>query len=133
MIRQNTGKLIWKIYSPHLENRPMYWEEDEQNNQPKSSKSIVDISFKFNDNGTAIAADHAYDLFQAVLKKFPEIEKIDNLAIHSLYGAESGAKYSEASTPCSLSNAMNFFCISSNFFILSCFSLLIIKSTLCFF
>ena len=76
----------------------MYWEEDEQNKQPKFSESIVDVSFKFSDDGTAIAADHAYDLFQAVLKKFPKIEKIDNLAIHSLYGAESGAGWERPET-----------------------------------
>lgn len=86
----------------------MYWEEDEQNKQPKSSKIIVDISFKFNDNGTAIAADHAYDLFQAVLKKFPEIEKIDNLAIHSLYGAESGAGWERPETEIYLSKRTRF-------------------------
>ena len=29
----------------------MYWEDDEQNKEPKSSENIVDISFKFNDDG----------------------------------------------------------------------------------
>jgi len=86
----------------------MYWEEDEQNKQPKFSESIVDVSFKFSDDGTAIAADHAYDLFQAVLKKFPKIEKIDNLAIHSLYGAESGAGWERPETEIYLSKRTRF-------------------------
>ena len=54
----------------------MYWEDDEQNKEPKSSENIVDISFKFNDDGSPIAADHAYDLFQAVLKKFLILKKL---------------------------------------------------------
>ena len=86
----------------------MYWEDDEQNKEPKSSENIVDISFKFNDDGSPIAADHAYDLFQAVLKKFPNIEKIDNLAIHSLYGAESGAGWERPETEIYLSKRTKF-------------------------
>ena len=90
----------------------MYWEEEEQNKQPESSKNIVDISFKFNDDGNAIASDHAYNLFQAVSKKIPNIEKIDNLAIHSLYGAESGAGWERPDTEIYLSKRTRF-CIRS--------------------
>ena len=34
MIRQNIQETDLENLLPHLENRPMYWEEDEQNNQP---------------------------------------------------------------------------------------------------
>ena len=62
----------------------MYWEEDNQNSTVKIDDSIVDVSFKV--NCKKIAADHSYNLFEAVLKEFPKIEEIDNLAIHSVYG-----------------------------------------------
>ena len=84
----------------------MYWEDDEQDKQKKSSESIVDVSFKV--NCKKIAADHAYDLFLAVLKKFPNIEKIDNLAIHSVYGAESGAGWERPETEIYLSKRTRF-------------------------
>ena len=35
-------------------------------NKRNLAKNIVDISFKFNDDGSPIAADHAYNLFQVV-------------------------------------------------------------------
>ena len=84
----------------------MYWEDDDQDRQKKSSESIVDVSFKV--NCKKIAADHAYDLFLAVLKKFPHIEKINNLAIHSVYGAESGAGWERPETEIYLSKRTRF-------------------------
>lgn len=84
----------------------MYWEDDDQDRQKKSSESIVDVSFKV--NCKKIAADHAYDLFLAVLKKFPNIEKINNLAIHSVYGAESGAGWERPETEIYLSKRTRF-------------------------
>ncbi len=47
----------------------MYWEEDNQDSPNKTDDKIVDISFKV--NCTKISADHAYDLFKAVIKRFP--------------------------------------------------------------
>ena len=41
----------------------MYWEEDNQESNSKTENKIVDVSFKV--NCTKIAADHAYDLFEA--------------------------------------------------------------------
>ena len=63
----------------------MFWEEDNQDNVNKSDNTIVDISFKV--NCKKIAADNEYSLFEAVLKKIPKINDIENLAIHSVYGA----------------------------------------------
>ena len=109
----------------------MYWEDDDQDRQKKSSESIVDFSFKV--NCKKIAADHAYDLFLAVLKKFPHIEKINNLAIHSVYGAESGAGWERPETEIYLSKRTRF-CIRTpiehsqdfhNLFVKNC--LIIIK------
>jgi len=84
----------------------MYWEDDDQEKQKKSSEKIVDISFKVNCN--KIAADHAYDLFQAVSKRFPKINTIDNLAIHSVHGAESGAGWERPETEIYLSKRTRF-------------------------
>ena len=53
----------------------MYWKEDNQDNSNKTDDKIVDISFKV--NCAKISADHAYDLFKAVIKRFPQINKID--------------------------------------------------------
>ena len=47
----------------------MYWEEDNQNSTVKIDDSIVDVSFKV--NCKKIAADHSYNLLEAVLKEFP--------------------------------------------------------------
>ena len=58
----------------------MYWEEDDQNKPNETDNAIVDVSFKVNCN--KISSDHAYDLFEAVLNKFPKIRDINNLAIH---------------------------------------------------
>ena len=74
----------------------MYWEEDNQDKISKTNDSIVDVSFKV--NCKKIAADHSYDLFEAVVKKFPQIKEIENLAIHSIYGAESGAGWERPET-----------------------------------
>ena len=84
----------------------MYWEDDNKDNSNKMSNNFVDVSFKVNCN--KIAADHAYDLFKAILKKFPIIEKIDNLAIHSVYGAESGAGWKRPETEIYLSKRTRF-------------------------
>ena len=84
----------------------MFWEEDNQDNTNKTNDSIVDVSFKV--NCKKIAADHSYDLFEAVLKKFPHIEEIENLAIHSVYGAESGAGWERPETEIYLSKRTRF-------------------------
>ena len=47
----------------------MYWEEDTQESNNETENNIVDVSFKV--NCKKIAADHAYDLFEAILKKIP--------------------------------------------------------------
>ena len=62
----------------------------------RDSDKIVDISLKV--NCAKISADHAYYLFKAVIKRFPQINKIDNLAIHSVHGAESGAGWERPDT-----------------------------------
>ena len=84
----------------------MFWEEDNQDNVNKSDNTIVDISFKV--NCKKIAADHAYSLFEAVLKKIPKINDIENLAIHSVYGAESGAGWERPETEIYLSKRTRF-------------------------
>ena len=84
----------------------MYWEEDNQNSTVKIDDSIVDVSFKV--NCKKIAADHSYNLFEAVLREFPKIEEIDNLAIHSVYGAESGAGWERPETEIYLSKRTRF-------------------------
>ena len=84
----------------------MYWEDDNKDNSNKMSNNFVDVSFKVNCN--KIASDHSYDLFKAILKKFPIIEKIDNLAIHSVYGAESGAGWERPETEIYLSKRTRF-------------------------
>jgi CRISPR-associated protein Cas6 len=84
----------------------MYWEEDNQDNSNKTDDKIVDISFKV--NCAKISADHAYDLFKAVIKRFPQINKIDNLAIHSVHGAESGAGWERPDTEIYLSKRTRF-------------------------
>lgn len=84
----------------------MYWEEDNQDNISKTNDSIVDVSFKV--NCKKIAADHSYDLFEAVLKKLPQIKEIENLAIHSIYGAESGAGWERPETEIYLSKRTRF-------------------------
>ena len=84
----------------------MYWEEDNQDSSNKTDDNIVDISFKV--NCTKISADHACDLFKAVIKRFPKIDKIDNLAIHSVYGAESGAGWERPETEIYLSKRTRF-------------------------
>ena len=55
----------------------MYWEEDDQNNTNMADNNIVDVSFKV--DCKKIAADHSYNLFEAVLKRFPQINDINNL------------------------------------------------------
>tara|TARA_S200000501_G_scaffold178203_1_gene167848 strand:+ start:7137 stop:7817 length:681 start_codon:yes stop_codon:yes gene_type:complete len=84
----------------------MYWEEDNQNSTVKIDDSIVDVSFKV--NCKKIAADHSYNLFEAILGEFPKIEEIDNLAIHSVYGAESGAGWERPETEIYLSKRTRF-------------------------
>ena len=79
----------------------MYWDEDNQDSIAKIDNTIVDVSFKV--NCQKIAADHSYHLFEAILKEFPNIEEIDNLAIHSVYGAESGAGWERPETEIYLS------------------------------
>ena len=84
----------------------MYWEEDNQESNGKTENKIVDVSFKV--NCRKIAADHAYDLFKAILKKIPSIRDIDNLAIHSIHGAESGAGWERPQTEIHLSKRTRF-------------------------
>ena len=84
----------------------MYWEEDNQENLNKTDNTMVDVSLKVNCN--KISADHAYDLFEAVQKKFPKIRDIENLAIHSVHGAESGAGWERTETEIYLSKRTRF-------------------------
>ena len=84
----------------------MYWDEDNQDSIAKIDNTIVDVSFKV--NCQKIAADHSYHLFEAILKEFPNIEEIDNLAIHSVYGAESGAGWERPETEIYLSKRTRF-------------------------
>ena len=84
----------------------MYWEEDDQNSANIADNNIVDVSFKV--DCKKIAADHSYHLFEAVLKKFPQINDINNLAIHSVYGAESGAGWERPETEIYLSKRTRF-------------------------
>ena len=84
----------------------MYWEEDNQENLNKTDNTMVDVSLKVNCN--KISADHAYDLFEAVQKKFPKIRDIENLAIHSVHGAESGAGWERPETEIYLSKRARF-------------------------
>lgn len=84
----------------------MYWEEDDQNKPNETDNAIVDVSFKV--NCKKISSDHAYDLFEAVLNKFPKIRDINNLAIHSVYGAESGAGWERPETEIYLSKRTRF-------------------------
>ena len=84
----------------------MYWEDDKQNNSNETDDKIVDISFKV--NCTKIAADNAYDLFKAIINKFPKIDRIDNFAIHSVHGAESGAGWERPDTEIYLSKRTRF-------------------------
>ena len=84
----------------------MYWEEDDQNSTEIANNNIVDVSFKV--DCKKIAADHSYHLFEALLKKFPQINDINNLAIHSVYGAESGAGWERPETEIYLSKRTRF-------------------------
>ena len=84
----------------------MYWEEDNQESNSNTENKIVDVSFKV--NCKKIAADHAYDLFEAILEKIPSIRDIDNLAIHSIHGAESGAGWERPETEIHLSKRTRF-------------------------
>ena len=84
----------------------MYWEEDDQNSTNMADNNIVDVSFKV--DCKKIAADHSYNLFEAVLKRFPQINDINNLAIHSVYGAESGAGWERPETEIYLSKRTRF-------------------------
>ena len=84
----------------------MYWDEDSQDSIAKIDNTIVDVSFKV--NCQKIAADHSYHLFEAILKEFPNIEEINNLAIHSVYGAESGAGWERPETEIYLSKRTRF-------------------------
>ena len=84
----------------------MYWEEDDQNSTNMADNNIVDVSFKV--DCKKIAADHSYHLFEAVLKRFPQINDINNLAIHSVYGAESGAGWERPETEIYLSKRTRF-------------------------
>tara|TARA_B100001996_G_scaffold369959_1_gene343898 strand:+ start:300 stop:980 length:681 start_codon:yes stop_codon:yes gene_type:complete len=84
----------------------MYWEDDKQDSSNEINSNVVDVSFRVECN--KIAADHSYDLYKALLKKFPIIEKIDNLAIHSVYGAESGAGWERPETEIYLSKRTRF-------------------------
>ena len=68
------GKLILKIFLLP-QKLDLYWEEDNQDKISKTNDSIVDVSFKV--NCKKIAADHSYDLFEAVVKKFPQIKEIE--------------------------------------------------------
>ncbi|MBT7543516.1 MAG: type I-MYXAN CRISPR-associated protein Cas6/Cmx6 [Gammaproteobacteria bacterium] len=84
----------------------MYWEEDNTDEVKKIEDKIIDVSFRVDCN--KISADHAYDLFEAVSSKLPIINDIDNLAIHSVYGAESGAGWERPETEIYLSKRTRF-------------------------
>ena len=84
----------------------MYWEEDNTDEVKKIEDKIVDVSFRVDCN--KISIDHAYDLFEAVSSKLPIINDIDNLAIHSVYGAESGAGWERPETEIYLSKRTRF-------------------------
>jgi CRISPR-associated protein Cas6 len=85
----------------------MYWEEDNTDEVKKIEDKIIDVSFRVDCN--KISADHAYDLFKAVSSKLPIINDIDNLAIHSVYGAESGAGWERPETEIYLSKRTRFY------------------------
>jgi len=84
----------------------MYWEEEKEESSNQSNEKIVDVSFKV--NCKKIAADHAYDLYQAVTHLIPKINDVNNLDIHSVYGAESGAGWERPETEIYLSKRTRF-------------------------
>ncbi len=84
----------------------MFWNEDNQENSDIFNNKIVDVSFKV--DCQKISLDHAYDLYEAINQKIPEINTIDNLAIHSIYGAESGAGWERPKTEIYLSKRTRF-------------------------
>ena len=76
----------------------MYWEEENIQEDSQIVSEYVDVIF--NVKCSRIAADHAYDLYQAVTHLIPKINDVNNLAIHSVYGAESGAGWERSSDAC---------------------------------
>ena len=84
----------------------MYWEEDSVYDINKIKDKIVDVSFKV--DCEKISVDHAYDLFEAISSILPIINNIDNLAIHSVHGAESGAGWERPETEIYLSKRTRF-------------------------
>lgn len=84
----------------------MYWEEEKEESSNQPQDKIVDVSFKV--NCKKIAADHAYDLYQAINNLIPKIKDVNNLAIHSIYGAESGAGWERPETEIYLSKRTRF-------------------------
>ena len=84
----------------------MCWEEDSVDDINKIEDKIVDVSFKV--DCKKISVDHAYDLFKAISSILPIINDIDNLAIHSVHGAESGAGWERPQTEIYLSKRTRF-------------------------
>ena len=67
----------------------MYWEETEDDEDIKIESNTIDVVFHV--DCKKISADHAYDLFLSIKKIIPDIESINNLAIHTIHGSSSGA------------------------------------------
>lgn len=84
----------------------MCWEEDSVDGVNKIEDKIVDVSFKV--DCKKIPVDHAYDLFKAISSILPIINDIDNLAIHSVHVAESGAGWKRPETEIYLSKRTRF-------------------------
>ena len=84
----------------------MYWEEENIQEDSQIVSEYVDVIF--NVKCSRIAADHAYDLLQALNKKIPNIAEIENLSINSIHGAMSGAGWQRPDNEIYLSKRTKF-------------------------
>lgn len=68
-----------------------YWNDPQDEDQPqlRVPEDVADLSFRVECRG-GLEVDHAYALYQAVVRALPWFETEPGVALHTLHGAESG-------------------------------------------
>jgi CRISPR-associated protein Cas6 len=75
----------------------MYWEDDDNDQQPTHKKSVVDVSYRI--NCRALPVDHAHALATAVLEVLPWLAEEPTAGVHSIHVADSGNGWMRPENP----------------------------------